>query len=232
MDQRVLQLQFLQKLNKMIKNIFFDFDGVIADSVNVKTEAFEQLYREFGDDIAKKVVEHHLGNGGMSRFEKFKFYHKKFLNIDLDEKDVQHWANRFSNLVKQGVIDAPEVKGSHSFLKEFKDKFTMFIITGTPTNESKEICKERGIYDCFKGIYGSPEKKGFWSKYLLETYKLKSSETIFVGDALADYNAAKENKLAFYLRQNEENHLLFKNTHDVIRFSDFYEFKNLIINKV
>ena len=27
-----------------IKNIFFDFDGVIAESVNAKTDAFEEMY--------------------------------------------------------------------------------------------------------------------------------------------------------------------------------------------
>ena len=69
----------------MIENIFFDFDGVIADSVNVKTEAFKQLYLKYGDEIAAKVVHHHIQNGGMSRFEKFKYYHKEYLSITLDE---------------------------------------------------------------------------------------------------------------------------------------------------
>ena len=55
----------------MVKNIFFDFDGVIADSVNVKTEAFEKIYLPYGKEIAEKVINHHRENGGMSRFEKF-----------------------------------------------------------------------------------------------------------------------------------------------------------------
>ena len=62
----------------------FDFDGVIAESVNVKTEAFSILYQPYGKDVVKKVVKHHLTNGGVSRFEKFKIYHKEFLNIELN----------------------------------------------------------------------------------------------------------------------------------------------------
>ena len=40
-----------------MKAIIFDFDGVILDSVNVKTKAFELLYEEYGPEIQKKVVE-------------------------------------------------------------------------------------------------------------------------------------------------------------------------------
>ena len=214
----------------MIKNIFFDFDGVIADSVTVKTDAFRILYEKYGDDIASKVVTHHIANGGMSRFEKFKLYHKEFLGVNLDGGELQKMANAFSILVKQAIIDAPEVNGSHEFLKEFKDQLKMFIITGTPTNESKEICKERGIIDCFKGVYGSPKKKAFWSKHLLNKFVLNPSETIFVGDAMADYIAAKETNLDFYLRYNDDNRILFNDIHDVVRFSDFIEFRS-VINK-
>jgi len=209
----------------MIKNIFFDFDGVIADSVNIKTEAFEQMYLPYGNKIAGKVVKHHKENGGMSRFEKFTLYHKELLGIDLNKYEINNLSKKFSSLVKVGVINAPEVNGSHKFLNEFKNKLNMFIITGTPTDESIEICKSRGIFDCFKGIYGSPQKKGYWSSYLLEKYNLKKSETIFVGDAMADYKASIENNLVFYLREYTENIELFKDIRNIIRFIDFEDFR-------
>ncbi len=52
-----------------IKTIFFDFDGVIADSLDVKTNAFYRMYEPYGKDIAESVAKHHIANGGMSRFE-------------------------------------------------------------------------------------------------------------------------------------------------------------------
>ena len=58
----------------MLKGIIFDFDGVIAESVQVKTDAFAALYAVNGKDIVKKVINHHEANGGMSRFEKIKHY--------------------------------------------------------------------------------------------------------------------------------------------------------------
>ena len=39
--------------------IFWDFDGVIKDSVSVKAEAFKILFSEYGREIVQKVVNHH-----------------------------------------------------------------------------------------------------------------------------------------------------------------------------
>ena len=46
----------------------FVFDGAIANSVNVKKQAFHEIYKKYGKDIAQKVVHYHVSNGGMSRF--------------------------------------------------------------------------------------------------------------------------------------------------------------------
>ena len=46
--------------------IFFDFDGVIVDSVNIKTQVFYLMYLPYGEDIALKAKQHHIENGGVS----------------------------------------------------------------------------------------------------------------------------------------------------------------------
>ena len=52
----------------MIKIIFFDFDGVIVESVDIKTKAFAMLFEHEGRDIANRVIDYHLKNSGVSRF--------------------------------------------------------------------------------------------------------------------------------------------------------------------
>ncbi len=42
-----------------IKAIFFDFDGVLADSVEIKTLAFAKLFEQYGKEVVNIVVEHH-----------------------------------------------------------------------------------------------------------------------------------------------------------------------------
>ena len=67
------------------KIILFDFDGVLAESANVKTEAFAKLFESFGEDIVRKVVKHHVKNGGISRYKKMQYYYSEYLNKPLSE---------------------------------------------------------------------------------------------------------------------------------------------------
>ena len=61
-----------------IKNIFFDFDGVIAESVSAKTYAFEEMYLPYGNDIALKVVEYHKLHGGFLDMKSLNIFIKNF----------------------------------------------------------------------------------------------------------------------------------------------------------
>lgn len=208
-------------MNK-ITNIFFDFDGVLAESVHVKTNAFYQLYLPYSQEIAEKARQHHIENGGMSRFEKFRLYHQKFLNTALDEAGLQKLATQFSQLVLNGVIESAEVPGANNFLEKYYREKNFWIITGTPTPEIEIIVKKRQMNHYFKGWYGSPEKKPYWAAYLLEKHRLNPQTTLFLGDARQDYEAAQQNNLIFALRETEENVPLF-NDFVGLRFHDFDE---------
>jgi len=204
----------------VIKNIFFDFDGVIAESVNAKTEAFRKMYLPYGEYIAEQVVDHHINNGGVSRFEKFKYCHKNFLNIAIDENEVNKLADQFSAIVLDKVIQAKEVPGANDFIKEYYQKLKFWVITGTPTQEIEIIAKERGLESYFLGFHGSPKNKKYWTEYLLDKFHLKRDETLFIGDATTDYEAASHSNLLFALRETEENFDLFKN-YGGLRFKNF-----------
>ena len=52
-----------------VKNIFFDFDGVILDSVDCKTQAFEKMYSKYGNDIAKKVKKPKMPKDSLKRID-------------------------------------------------------------------------------------------------------------------------------------------------------------------
>ena len=216
-------------MRNTIRNILFDFDGVLAESVNIKTEAFRSMYLPFGNDIANRVVNHHIENGGMSRFEKFKLYHEKWLGIKLSPRLLEQLTEKFSMLVLKGVVSSPEVKGAHKFLETNKTNIKYWIITGTPTNEIIDIVEKRGIKHYFMGIYGSPVKKDVWANQIIREFSLNLDETIFVGDAIADYNAAMKNKVKFILRETVDNIPLFKD-YKGHRVKDMDELNLLIEN--
>ena len=114
----------------MIKAIIFDFDGVITESVQLKTEAFAEMYKPYGESVVKNVIKHHIENGGISRFEKFRLYHKEFLDIDLTEKEINFMGKTFSDLVLNKVIAAPYVRGSYEFISEHNEDYDFFISSG------------------------------------------------------------------------------------------------------
>ena len=204
------------------KNIIFDFDGVLAESVHIKTQAFYQLYEQYGKDIAEKVIAHHEANGGMSRYEKFPYYHKVFLDIDLSKNDVEILSADFSKLVIDGVINADEVPGALWFLKKYKNECNYWIVSATPMHEINEIAKRREMLEYFIQIYGSPEKKSSIVKNIINETGLIIDETVFLGDATSDYKAANDNNIDFILRQTDENQSLFKKYHD------FYDLEEIL----
>ena len=210
-----------------IKNIFFDFDGVIAESVSAKTDAFEEMYLPYGKDIAAKVVEYHKLHGGVSRYEKFKYFHKEFLNELIDQQKVDELAIQFSNLVLDKVINSDEVLGANYFIEKNHTKFQFWVITGTPTTEIELIAKKRKLTSYFIGLHGSPKNKRYWTEYLIEKHKLNRDEIIFLGDATTDMDAAVFSKTHFALRENEENKKIFKD-YKGHRFNDFYQLEKIL----
>jgi len=153
-------------------------------------------------------VEHHLANGGVSRFEKFKIYHKEFLGKSISENEIQILAQQFSDLVLNKVVKSPYVKGAYEFISGNYKKYDLYLSSGTPQNEIREIAKRRNIQQFFKGIYGSPLLKSEHTMKIIESNNYLKDEVVFIGDAPSDRKAATENNIHFIARVNDKNSLL------------------------
>lgn len=178
--------------------VFFDFDGVICDSVNIKTEAFAELYRPYGTEVEQGVVDYHLANGGVSRFEKFRHWHREYLKTDINEEQLMELSDRFSALVLKKIIEAPYIDGAIDTLKILKDRnIPVYVVSGTPDNEIKHIISEKGLSMYFMEVHGSPKKKGEIVEDILVRGKYNTAKCIFIGDAISDYQAAISNDIHF-----------------------------------
>tara|TARA_Y100001970_G_scaffold294156_1_gene447645 strand:+ start:13115 stop:13795 length:681 start_codon:yes stop_codon:yes gene_type:complete len=219
---------FLKLINKkkyiipsQINNFFFDFDGVILESLEVKSNAFRQLYNNLSDEEIQNLISHHEQNHGLSRYEKIKLYHKKYYNINLSNIDLDKLSNKLSNIILEKIFDTDYVPGILSFLKKLQNKKRkIFIITGTPEFEINYILKKKKIHEIFTGIYGSPAKKTDHLENLIKQYNVDTDKSIFFGDAYADYSAAKEFNIEFILRQHSDNINIFKNI-SCLKICDF-----------
>jgi hypothetical protein len=117
-----------------VKLIFWDFDGVIKVSVDVKTQAFFKLFEPFGEVVVEKVCEHHVAHGGMSRFDKLPIY-LQWVGLEPKQSTVSGYCEQFSRRVLQGVIDAPWVAGVGRYLRSNSHQQTFMLVSATPQDE-------------------------------------------------------------------------------------------------
>ena len=179
------------------KIVFWDFDGVIKDSVDVKTQAFMELFDIHGSNVVQKVVTHHLKNGGISRFEKIPLYLESFAGQKLNDNIIAIYLEKLSNMVEQKVIDSPWVPGVLNVIKNKKFNQIFILVTGTPHDEIRIIIETLKINRYFDIIYGSPSKKETIVKQCLGSSAVSGIDCLYFGDSYTDFSAAKTNGVPF-----------------------------------
>tara|TARA_B110001450_G_scaffold207151_1_gene197438 strand:- start:2411 stop:3085 length:675 start_codon:yes stop_codon:yes gene_type:complete len=178
--------------------LVFDFDGVLVDSIDIKADAFAELYNPYGSEIVEQVVKHHLANGGMSRFDKLNYYHNIYLNMKIDQFEMDSLANQFSKIVMDKVIACPEIPGAEKFIKEICLQHKCYINSATPQNEIRQIVLARGLQKYFCTVLGSPISKSENLRNIrVMNHEVPISDFLFFGDALSDFEAAANNNLDF-----------------------------------
>jgi len=191
-------------LVKSAKVIFWDFDGVIKESVNVKTLAFQKLFVEYGFEVSEKIRLHHEENGGMSRFEKIPIY-MEFANLKPTDEKVNWLSKKFSNLVLEDVVSSPWIPGAETYIRSNTNQQIFIVVSATPTEELMEIIDRLNLKSSFESIFGAPVSKTESIKASLNRLSISAADAVMIGDASADLEAATLNKVPFILRRHSSN---------------------------
>ena len=191
-------------LIKNAKVVFWDFDGVIKESVDIKTQAFQKLFTKYGSEVTEKVRKHHEENGGMSRFQKFPIY-LAFANLKATNDDVKLLSAMFSDLVLDGVVNSPWIPGVENFIRSNSYQQIFIVVSATPTDELVEIIDRLNLRSCFESIFGAPITKADAIQSSISKLAVSASEAVMIGDASADLNAADLNQVPFILRKHSSN---------------------------
>ena len=200
---------------------FFDFDGVLADSVEVKTRAFARIFEPYGPKVQTRVVEHHRRHSGVTRAEKFRHYYREFLQHPLDEKELAELCQRFARLVVDEVVGAPEIPGAEAFLRALWNKAPLFVVSAAPEGELREIIERRGWSRYFRAVTGAPRSKKENLAALLEINRLPAERCLFFGDAETDYRAARACGVKFFGILPGPEAALLKTAPDIVWRSNF-----------
>lgn len=186
------------------KVIFWDFDGVIKESVGVKTDAYVRLFEPFGAAVAERVREHHERHGGMSRFEKIPLY-LSWAGQPQTLEEVSRYCDSFGTNVYRGVLECPWVPGARRYLANHYQRQAFILVSATPQGELRRILQALEIADYFREVHGAPVSKTAAIASALARHRWAREEALSIGDATADYEAAIANGIEFLLRRSQLN---------------------------
>ena len=176
--------------------IIFDCDGVILNSNDIKTNAFYEIAKVYGHLPALELINYHKINGGVSRYEKFKYLFTNILCRPFESEEIGKLLLNFSNEVKKALLTC-EVASNIKELREKTKSAKWMIVSGGDQIELREVFYKRGLdayFDC--GIFGSPDDK----YEILKREKRKGNITgksLFLGDSEYDYQVATAEKMDF-----------------------------------
>ena len=204
----------------MFKNILWDFDGVILDSMPTRDHGFREILKLYPSHLVDELIVYHKNNGGLSRFNKIHYFFRNILKKKISEREVRRYANKFSIIMKEQLAN-PEylIEESMNFIKLNYKYYNFHIVSGSEHNELNFLCNKLRIKKYFYSINGSPTPKEELIKNLMDEEAYGNKETLLIGDSVNDYEAAKTNEIKFY----GFNNLSLKNMSDeyILDFDGF-----------
>lgn len=187
--------------------ILLDFDGVILESLHAKGNAFKQLFTDYSEHV-ETIADYHYKNGGVSRFTKIRHIFTEIIKQPLSEETFVAYCEKFAQITEESVVQSNYVLGAERFIKKYSAYIPLFVVSATPQEEIVRIVHKKGLTGYFKGVYGSPNSKANWILKIVGEYGFEKDKVLFVGDALADYEAAKETGVFFVGRSIGEDSVL------------------------
>jgi phosphoglycolate phosphatase len=201
------------------KTIFFDFDGVIANTLAI---AFRIIHASKPSLTLERYQSYFNGNINDSRkkdkttntIDFFKEYGKRFKTLEIDEE-------------KKAVI------------QKLAQETQLFIISSTNSDIIHDYLKRHGLLSCFTEILGNEVDPSKVKKFqmLMKKYKINPKDVIFITDTAGDIIEAKKagiQTIAGILGgfQNEKDIKKENPTVIVNNFSQFYEFVHLYLDNL
>ena len=186
------------------KLVLWDFDGVIKESVDLKTAAFMDLFAPFGADVVDYVRRHHQGHGGMSRYQKIPLY-LSYAGEEPTDDRVRELCAQFSERVCRQTIEAPWVPGAEQWIRQNPRQQVFVLVSATPDDELRTIVEALQLTSAFRQVYGTATSKRDAVHDALARCQIARQHSVMIGDAVADWDAARSAGVPFVLRRHSTN---------------------------
>ena len=181
-----------------IQCLVFDCDGVILDSVPIKTRAFARLAEPHGEQAKDRFVMYHAAHGGVSRYKKFEWFFQEVLGRNITPEESAEWGRLFTEYALDEVRSCRLIAGAQDVLDAWRGRLPLYVCSGAPREELHVILRERRLESYFEGIYGSPPAKARLLADIVARTGLPPETVLMIGDASTDRDAAGYAGTSFY----------------------------------
>jgi len=197
--------------------IIFDFDGVLADTLNDLIQFGQEVCDELG-------IKHVVNKDDLSNLESMSF--ASFgraceVPEHLVDEFVQRCLKRFAEKKSPPAI----FNGLSNIVRHFAINNTVAIITTNSSQNVNAFLIEHGLDECIHAVYGIDVSGSKAQKISIARNQFSADtkrESVFmVGDSLSDISAAKEasvTSIAVTWGHQSLEHLLRGNPDYVVRF--------------
>lgn len=180
------------------RHVFLDFDGVVMDSMTLKLDAYCHALAEFGFERAA-VRAQQLLYAGLSRSRALPLMYKALSGGSELDADAQ--VRVLERFAEEDIRLRPRMRlmpGAEGFLEEaLRRGMPLTVVTGTPQEVVDGTMERFGLGRFFRGVHGSPPLKAEHLAVLPGRHGLRADQTLYVGDAVQDINAAEAAGMPF-----------------------------------
>ncbi|MEG3843724.1 HAD-IA family hydrolase [Microcoleus sp. herbarium14] len=169
----------------MTKVIIFDFDGTLADTIDILLSITNRLSAEFGFKSATKEELAQLSN--LTSWQILKYSGISLFKFPL-------LIRKLKAELRSEIPNIQLFSGIKEVLLELKKLgFQLGIITSNSTENVGNLLKKNGLEDTFTFIYsGSTFGKHKVINRWLKTEHINAETVVYVGDEIRDIDAAKK----------------------------------------
>ncbi|MGY0034897.1 HAD family hydrolase [Pedobacter sp. NJ-S-72] len=194
------------------KVLLWDFDGVIMDSMPIRSKGFELVLAEYPKEQVEQLMAFHEANGGLSRYVKFRYFFEEIRKESITDDEVLALAGKFSEIMLSLLMDENLlIQDSVSFIRNNWQKFEMHIVSGSDGKELRIINDSLDLSSFFKTINGSPTPKKQLVEAVLADNQYDKKDVILIGDSINDFDAASFNDISFAGYNNTELKIVSEN---------------------
>jgi phosphoglycolate phosphatase-like HAD superfamily hydrolase len=184
-----------------VQAVVFDCDGVLLDSNEMKVACFREAVEAAG--FTPRDVERfsafQRANFGTSRFRLF----DTLLGWELERRppvDQKGLVALYAERLRHLYVAAAATPGMRAVVGALSERMPAYVVSGSDEAELRDVLAMRGDAAMFRVILGSPRTK---VENLLTLFArpelagLPRGAIVFVGDAEADWKAARETGCRF-----------------------------------